>query len=149
MRSHLAWAVLLSTGFLACAGSNPRVQPGPNRMFGRVVGPDDAPLDGVRITTEPQTDAVLSFEGDYEISRTVRTQKPLAPGRYQIVPYKLGWWRGQNAPPITIEYPGEQYHVPDIRLIPIEGPRLDNVAVPANRRGKTEAKGAGVVRGGE
>lgn len=150
---QLARAVVLSaslsTIFVACAASNPRVTPGPNRLFGRIIGPDGAPLDGVRITTEPQTDAVLSFEGNYEITRAIRTQQPLLPGTYQLVPYKLGWWRGQDAPPITINYPGEQYRVPDIRLIPIEAPRLDNLAVPEGVATDIDAKGAGVVRGGE
>ena len=148
-RPHLIWIAVFSAILTACAASNPRVQPGPNRLFGRIVGPDGAPLDGVRITTEPQTDAVLSFEGNYEIARAVRTQQPLTPGKYQIIPYKLGWWRGQDAPPITVEYPGQQYHVPDILLIPIEGPRLDEMTVPEDVSSDTEAKGAGVVRGGE
>ena len=147
--SRFLGAAILSAGVAGCAASNPRIQPGPPRIHGRVVGPDDAPLDGVRITTEPQTDAVLSFEGDYEITRTVRTRAPLAPGKYQIVPYKLGWWRGHNAPPITVDYPGQQYRVPDIQLIPIESPRLEDMALPEDVDEETETSGVGVVRGGE
>lgn len=147
---RLVGAVILSAGIAAgCGAMNPRLTPGLPRLYGRVVGPDDAPLDGVRITTEPQTDAVLSFDGNYEISRTVRTQTPLAPGRYQLVPYKLGWWRGRNAPPITVDYPGQQYRVPDIRLLPIDGPQLDEVAVPEDVDEDTDPSGVGVVRGGE
>ena len=146
---RLVWALILSAGVAGCAASNPRIQPGPPRIYGRVLDANGAPLDGVRITTEPQTDAVLSFEGEYEITRAVRTRAPLAPGKYQIVPYKLGWWRGHNAPPITVNYPGQQYNVPDIRLIPIDSPRIEEMALPEEVDEDTEPSGVGVVRGGE
>lgn len=134
----------------ACAGAqNPRVTPGPNRLYGKVVGPDGAPLDGVRITTEPQTDAVLTFEGDYEIMRSVRTKQPIGVGKYQILPYKLGWWRGKEAPPVTIDFTGGQYNVPDIQLIPIDGPVIDDLGAPEERDDESETRGPGVVRGGE
>ena len=143
-------ALLTAAALASCAApQNPRVTPGPNRLYGKVVGPDGAPLDGVRITTEPQTDAVLSFEGEYEIMRSVRTKQPIAPGKYQILPYKLGWWRGEDTPPITVEFTGGQYNVPDIQLVPIGGPVIDDLGAPEDRDEDSETRGPGVVRGGE
>lgn len=139
-----------TVSMVACAGQqNPRVTPGPNRLYGKVVGPDGSPLDGVRITTEPQTDAVLTFEGEYEIMRSVRTKQPIAPGKYQILPYKLGWWRGKDVPAVSVEFTGGQYNVPDIQLVPIDGPVIDDIGAPEERSDDNETRGPGVVRGGE
>lgn len=151
-RSHCVFATMTIVTLLAagCAApQNPRVKPGPNRLYGRVVGPDGAALDAVRITTEPQTDAVLTFEGEYEILRSVRTKQAIAPGKYQILPYKLGWWRGKGTPPIEVTFEAGQYNVPDILLIPIEGPMIEDLGAPEERGEETETRGPGVVRGGE
>jgi len=146
----LVFTACAAIALSACAApQNPRVKPGPNRLYGRVVGPDGAPLDGVRITTEPQTDAVLTFEGEYEIMRSVRTKQPISAGKYQILPYKLGWWRGKDVPPVTVEFTGGQYNVPDIQLVPIGGPVIDDLGAPEERDDDTEQRGPGVVRGGE
>lgn len=150
--SHSALAILACAAVTlsACAApQNPRVKPGPNRLFGRVIGPDGAPLDGVRITTEPQTDAVLTFEGEYEIMRSVRTKQPISPGKYQILPYKLGWWRGKDVPAVTVDFKEGQYNVPDIVLQPIDGPVIEDLGAPEDRGDDTEQRGPGVVRGGE
>lgn len=150
--SHCALAIIACAAVTvaACAApQNPRVKPGPNRLYGRVVGPDGAPLDGVRITTEPQTDAVLTFEGEYEIMRSVRTKQPITPGKYQILPYKLGWWRGKAVSAVTVDFTGGQYNVPDIQLVPIDGPVIEDLGAPEERGDDTEQRGPGVVRGGE
>ncbi len=133
--------------YVGCSAPNPRVKPGTPRIFGKVVGPDGKMLDGVRITTEPLTDAVLTFEGEWEITRSVRTKQPISNGTYTVLPYKLGWWRGKEAAPLKIEYPGQQYEVPDIELVPIDGPTIEDLGAPTDRKDNDESKGAGVVRG--
>jgi hypothetical protein len=150
--SHCIFVTLFSGASLlaSCAApQNPRVKEGPNRLYGKVIGPDGAMLDGVRITTEPQTDAVLTFEGEYEIMRSLRAKQAIAPGKYQMLPYKLGWWRGKGTPAISVDFTGGQYNVPDIQLIPIEGPVIDDLGAPEDRTDDSETRAPGVVRGGE
>lgn len=122
---------------------------GPARIRGRVVGPNGAPLDGVRITTDPPTDAVLTFDGVYEITREVKSNAPVTPGAYTLVPYKLGWWLGNEAPRFKIDYPGGDFKVRDIELLPIVGPTLENVSAPVERQVQDERVGSGVIRDGE
>ena len=140
---------VMTAALIACASTSGAGDGAKDGMRGRVVGPDGRPLDGVRITTEPPTDAVLTFEGGYEITRIVKSKSPLEPGIYTLIPYKLGWWVGKNAPKIVVKYPGGDFTVPDIRLQPIGGPTLDGVAAPDRRNIEDDARGSGVIRDGE
>ena len=152
MRFHqryAAWAVGLCFNLVACASSTPDSADASARIRGRVIGPRGQTLDGVRITTEPPTDAVLTFEGEYEITREVKTKSPIQPGAYRMVPYKLGWWAGKKTPNFRIEYPGGDFVVPDIRLRPINSPTMDDLAAPTRRTFDRESQGTGVIRDGE
>lgn len=118
---------LAAVSLLSCATvQNPNHNPdAPPKIFGRIVGPDGKGLDGVRITTEPQTEPVLAFEGEWQITQFIRTKKPIEPGQYQIITHLPGWWRGKDRGPVTIEYPGGELKIDDIELVQIEGPELD------------------------
>ena len=131
-----------------CASSTP--PPAPEaRIHGRVVGHTGQALDGVRITTTPATDAVLTLEGKYELKRQVKTKAPISPGIYTIVAYKLGWSTAKTSSDLRIEYPGGDFKVRDIQLLPIIGPTMDDVGAPADRTPDRESQGSGVVRDGE
>lgn len=144
----LRWVTFMLAVIIGCA-STPGAGDQVARIRGRVLGPEGQPLDGVRITTEPATDAVLTFDGTFEITREVKSKSPLSPGTYTLLPYKLGWWVGKKAPKITIQYPGGDHAVPDIQMQPIGGPTLDGMAVPARRTLDGDARGSGVIRDGE
>lgn len=146
---HAGWAALICLNVAACASSSQGSTDTSARIRGRVIGPRGQMLDGVRITTQPPTDAVLTFEGEYEITREVKTKSPIQPGVYRMVPYKLGWWAGKKKPNFRIEYPGGDFVVPDIRLRPIGSPRMDNLAAPARRTFDRGSQGTGVIRDGE
>ncbi len=119
----------------ACAtGSGSVANSGPPRIWGKVIGPEGEPLEEVRITTEPQTDAVLTFKGEYEITRFIETKKPVKAGRYRILANKLGWWLGKGKEAPQVEYPGGDFKVPAIRLVRIGGPELDELGAPEERR---------------
>lgn len=151
MRSTARIACFLALGALAgCASGGRAVVPeGPARIRGRVVGPSGQPLDGVRITTEPETDAVLTFEGEYEITREVKTKSPLSPGVYALRPYKLGWSLARDAGALKVDYPGGDFVVPDLQLFPIVGPTMDDLSAPVERGPEQESQGGGVIRDGE
>ena len=143
------WSALAAVLVLASCASSTSGGDGVDRIRGRVLGPSGMPLDGVRITTEPETDAVLTFDGLFEISRQVQSKSPVVPGIYVLKPYKLGWWMGPDARPIRIEYPGGDYAAPDIQLYPIVGPTMDDLTAPAQRDPGQETQGSGVIRDGE
>ena len=119
------------------------VPTGPPRLRGQVVGPDRAGLHGVKVTTDPPTDAVLSYRGKYEIARVLETDSALSPGRYALVFSKLGW----SAKRVTVDYPGGDFQVPVIEMSKPGGPKPTDLGVPSQR---TEtASGQGPSREGE
>ncbi len=133
---------------VGCASAPGGPGEGP-QIRGRVVGPDGVGLHEVRIGTEPATESVLSFDGRWAIKQKLgpKGALPIPEGLYEVVPFKLGWWRGRDAAPLKIEYEGGVLDVPDIVLVPIDTPELDPTAPRPSEPGESR-DGASIIRGG-
>lgn len=145
MRFRFVYLLLL--GFTACATAKPEAA-GPPGIYGRVLGPTGAPIDGVRVTTAPESSAVVTTKGEYLIQEGLTVGTEAKPSSYTILVYKLGWWSGESAVPIEVQYQGARVTVPDIRIYPIGAPPVD-LEAPTDGSEPEDRMGSGVVRDGE
>jgi hypothetical protein len=98
---------------------------------GKVIGPE-GPLDEVRVTTEPPTDAKLTLGGIYRICEFVKDGKPLTPGTYKLVAYKVGWKPAYK----EVKFDGEVHEVDDIKMISNDpnARAIDETDVPTDNK---------------
>ncbi len=116
----------------------PAAETGPPRMRGKVVGPDRVGLHGVKVTTKPPTDAVLTYRGKFEIARVLETDSSIAPGKYELKFTKLGW----NPRSVTVDYPGGVFEVPMIELGRPGGPAPSDLGLHDEESAQSGGQGA-------
>lgn len=149
MRSHSALfpAVLMLLTGAACASggtgkqSTPAAAPaadsGPPKLRGKVVGPDRTGLHGVKVTTAPPTDAVLTYRGKYEIGRVLESDSAITPGKYEIRFTKLGW----TPRTVVVDYPGGVFNVPVVELGKPGGPAPSELGLHDEEAAQTGGQG--------
>lgn len=81
-------------------------------IHGQVVD-SGGPLHEVKITTEPATDVRLTEQGRYSITIVAATGAPIAPGKYRLTAFKVGW----KPATIDFEYDGDGVELPEIVLV--------------------------------
>lgn len=136
---------------LACAGQahpNEEVLTTGLGISGQVRDAAGNALAEVRVTTDPPTQAAMTDkDGRFSLVEIDATQAVIPPGRYRLLFYKLGWWRGAEVKPIFIDFPGGDLMLPEVMLVPIAAAELNELGIPED--GREALRGAGVVRDGE
>ena len=135
----------LALTVVACAGSTSGSAHANDEpcIYGRVVGPD-GPLDEVRVTTEPPTDAKLTMAGNFRICEFATTSQPLTPGKYKLTAFKQGW----RPTHVEVEYDGDSLEIEDIQLASNDpnDPVVDAIDVPVSARNKNGVPINGTIK---